>query len=151
MSPARYSCISTASKTKAKALLDDTTMSTRAVSSCIREAKTYLAQLYINRNQQSENISELYISSNQKLKRKHFWTTHLLFCFLIFVFLRYNGGFWHLHIMSSTNTVVIQYGNIITAFVNKSLLLRPDNLSLIAALSLPCCSAALGTTDTTQQ
>ena len=73
VSPARYSCMSTASKTKAKALLDDTAMSTRAVSTAIRKAKTYLAQLYINRDQHSENISELYTNSNKKRKPKHFW------------------------------------------------------------------------------
>ena len=65
----------TASKWKAKALLDDTVMSTRAVSTAISKEKTYLAQLYINRDQQSESISELYINSNRNLKRKHFWTT----------------------------------------------------------------------------
>ena len=50
-------------------------MSTRAVSTAISKAKTYPAQLYINRDQQGESISELYINSNQKLKRKHFRTT----------------------------------------------------------------------------
>ena len=29
-----------------------------------------------------------------------------LLVFLFLVFLRYNGGFWHIHIMRSTNTVV---------------------------------------------
>ena len=53
MSPARYSCISTTSKSKAKALLDDMAMSTRAVSTAISKAKTYLAQVYINHDQQS--------------------------------------------------------------------------------------------------
>ena len=63
------------SKPKAKELMDHTAMSTRAVSTAISEAKTYLAQLYINRDQQSESISELYIKSNRTLCRKHFWTT----------------------------------------------------------------------------
>ena len=54
ISPARYSCMSTAiKKTEGKALLDDTAVSTRAVCP----------------------PRELYINSNQKLKRKHFWTT----------------------------------------------------------------------------
>ena len=51
-------------------------MSTRAVSTAIRKSKTYLAQLYINRDQQSERIPELYITRNQKLTRNHFWTTY---------------------------------------------------------------------------
>ena len=54
ISPARYSCMSTAIKIKAKSFLDDTVVSTRAV--------------YQPR--------ELYINSNHERKRTHFWTTH---------------------------------------------------------------------------
>ena len=50
-------------------------MSTRAVSTAISEAQKYLAQLDINRDQQSESIYELYINSNRTIHRKHFWMT----------------------------------------------------------------------------
>ena len=63
------------SVSEANALLDDTAMSTRAVSTATSKAKTYLAHLYINRDQQSESISELFINSSRTSWRKHFWTT----------------------------------------------------------------------------
>ena len=68
MSPARYSCISAATNFRAKVLLGVTAMSTRAVSIAIIKTKTYLAQLYINRDPQSKRISELYTKRKLKMK-----------------------------------------------------------------------------------
>ena len=53
------------SKSKAKALLDDTAMSTRAITIAISKVKHIWRKCvsparYINRDQQSESISELY-------------------------------------------------------------------------------------------
>ena len=50
--------MSAANKMKAKALLDDTAMSTRAVSTAISKAKTYLAQLYNHQRGMSTAISK---------------------------------------------------------------------------------------------
>ena len=73
--PVWFRCISEDIENEAKALLDGTAILTRAVSTASSKAKTYLAQLYINRDQQSESISELYINSNRNLKRRHLWRT----------------------------------------------------------------------------
>ena len=81
ISPAWYSCISTAIKIESESTsgrhshVDQGGINRDQQSKNISGAKCVSPAWNINRDQQSESISELSINSHKNLWRKHFWTT----------------------------------------------------------------------------